>query len=355
MSEPATASVPIRVAVIGTGRIADEHLATLSRHPRVSVVGVCDLDPVLADRAARLYGGRSCIDVDRLLADTRPDAVHVTTPPATHVPLAMRAIDAGCRLVVLEKPAAPVTTELETLLAAAAARGVDVVEDHNYRFNAPMRRLDALLRDGVLGRLRAVEVRTAMPLAESRYENTVDRRAAERLPGGVLHEFLPHLCYLAAWLVPGIADVHARWDEGDPTTSVSPDRLSVSAQGVGGERVHLLFESGVAPATTTVNVHGTDGWAVADLQLATLRVTRPRGLGDQLDPLADLLVGGLGGLRATGASFLAKLRGSPIYAGIGVFLTEVYDAFDTQRPLPVSVSDMRAAARLADDVVAQRP
>lgn len=344
-----------RVAVIGTGRIAEEHLTALSRREDVELVGVCDLDPYLARRAARLYRATAYTDAATMLDDVHPQAVHVTTPPHSHVPLARQAVDAGCELVVLEKPAALSAPELTGLLDAARAAGAAVVEDHNYRFNAPVQRLGALVAGGALGDVRSVDVRMAIPLGSTRYEQDVDRRAAERMPAGVLHEFLPHLCYLAGWLLPAFGDVRAEWGKRDAGTVVTPDHLAVSATGAAGARATLLFESGVAPATTTVTVRGTEGWAEADLQLASLRTSLPRGFGDQLDPIVDLARGGLALLASSRTSFLAKLRGSPIYEGIGVFVDRVHDAHRRGGPMPVTGAEMTAAAALADAIVEQRP
>ena len=345
---------PTTAAVIGTGRIAEEHLAVLARRADVDLVAVCDLDERLADRAARLHGGAPCTDVARMLAEHRPEAVHITTPPHSHVPLARQALEAGCRLVVLEKPAALDAASLRQLLSDASSAGAVVVEDHNYRFNEPVRRLAAAVASGQLGEVRSVDVRMAAPLGEGRYEQPADRRAAERMPGGVLHEFLPHLCYLTTWLLPEVTEVVARWADHDPSTTVSPDSLDASVVCAGGAVGSLRFESGAAPATTTVTVRGTRGWASADLQLGTLRTSRPRGAGAQLDPLVDLAGGGLAMLADAGRALVAKLQGSPIYAGIPVLLDATYTSLRTGAPMPVLEHDMVAAALLADAVVAAR-
>lgn len=346
---------PTTVAVVGTGRIADEHLAALARSDDVRTVGVCDLDPRLAGRAAAMHGGTPYTGFAAMLAAESPEAVHVTTPPHTHVPLATQAIDAGVRLVVVEKPAALDAEALRGLLDHASAAGATVVEDHNYRFNAPLRRLAPVLAAELLGEVRTVEVRMAMPLGATRYEQAFDRRAAEAMPGGVLHEFLPHLSYLTTWLLPPVTDVRARWATRDATTSISPDSLDVEVGCADGATGSIRFASAVAPATTTVTVRGTLGWASADLQLGSLRVSRARGAGGQLDPLVDLALGGAGMLADVGRAFVGKLTGSPIYEGIGAFVGATHAAWRSGGPVPVTDADALAAAALADAIVAARP
>ena len=343
------------VAVVGTGRIAEEHLAALGRSTDVRLVGVCDLDPRLSARAAAVNGCASYTDLAALLAAERPQAVHLTTPPHTHVPLARQAVDAGARLVVVEKPAALRAAELRDLLAHAAAGGGTVVEDHNYRFNAPLRRLAPVLAAGSLGPVRAVEVRMSMPLGATRYEQAFDRRQAEAMPGGVLHEFLPHLAYLTTWLLPPVTGVEVRWATRDAGTIISPDSLDVDVVCADGATGAMRFASAVAPATTTVTVRGTLGWASADLQLGSLRVSRPRGAGGQLDPLVDLAAGGAGMLADVGRAFVGKLTGSPIYEGIGAFVDATHAAWRRGGPMPVTDADALAAADLVDAIVAARP
>ena len=122
----------IKAALIGTGQIARQHLSCLSELPEVEVVGVCDLSPALAESTAERFGIPAWYtDHRRLLDEVRPDVVHVTTPPTSHFPLAMAALDAGAHVIV-EKPATVTRAELETLIGHASERGRVLVEDYNY-------------------------------------------------------------------------------------------------------------------------------------------------------------------------------------------------------------------------------
>src|SRR3954463_13502495 len=95
----------IKAALIGTGQIARQHLGCLRNLPDVKVAGVCDLSPAMAESAAERFGVREWFtDHRRMFDDVRPDVVHITTPPPSHFPLAMAALDAGAHVVV-EKPA----------------------------------------------------------------------------------------------------------------------------------------------------------------------------------------------------------------------------------------------------------
>jgi UDP-N-acetylglucosamine 3-dehydrogenase len=86
---------PLRVAVIGLGRMGRRHLDVLQRLADVDVCGVLDhhADWVEAHR----YG-----DMADLLGDN-PGAVVVATPPGSHYSVALQALRAGVHVLV-EKP-----------------------------------------------------------------------------------------------------------------------------------------------------------------------------------------------------------------------------------------------------------
>jgi predicted dehydrogenase len=98
----------LKVAIVGCGKIADGHVEEIRKLPHLaSVVAVADREPLMAEQLAARYGiSAHYDDVDRLLAVERPDVVHVTTPPGSHVALARMAIDAGAHVYV-EKPLTP--------------------------------------------------------------------------------------------------------------------------------------------------------------------------------------------------------------------------------------------------------
>jgi predicted dehydrogenase len=96
----------LRIAFIGAGQMARHHLGALARvrTPHL-VVGVHDAVPDCADEFAAGAGTRPYVSVPALLAETRPDVVHVCTPPAAHFDAAAAALRAGAHVYV-EKPLA---------------------------------------------------------------------------------------------------------------------------------------------------------------------------------------------------------------------------------------------------------
>ena len=115
-------SAGTRVAVIGAGWIAQEHIAALSRLG-ARLVAVCDVDESRVRAAADPVGVAAYTDAEELLERERPDAVVVCTPPLTHRTVATAAFERGVH-VYLEKPIARTPDDAEAIVEAAAAHGV---------------------------------------------------------------------------------------------------------------------------------------------------------------------------------------------------------------------------------------
>src|SRR4029453_16104686 len=94
----------LKVAIIGCGQIADAHASQITRLDACQVVGVCDREPLMARQLFdRFPVDRYFTDVATLLAEARPDVVHITTPPQTHFEIARQCLEHGCHANA-EKP-----------------------------------------------------------------------------------------------------------------------------------------------------------------------------------------------------------------------------------------------------------
>jgi len=78
------------------------------------------------------------------------EAVTIATPPRTHAPLALEAIDAG-RHVLCEKPFAADRAEAEAVLAAAERAGIVHLLGTEFRFDPGQALLAKTVRDGAIG------------------------------------------------------------------------------------------------------------------------------------------------------------------------------------------------------------
>ena len=133
----------MRVAFIGAGQMAHHHLSALERLAVPSdVVGVHDRMTGRAEEFGTLAACRAFPSVEALLADARPDIVHVCTPPGAHFEAASAALEGGAHVYV-EKPFALTAGDARTLIDLAQARQRLICAGHQ------------LLRDRAFGRLMA--------------------------------------------------------------------------------------------------------------------------------------------------------------------------------------------------------
>lgn len=146
----------IGAAVIGL-HMGRAHAAAYARHPRVRLVGVCDLNETLANEVAAELGAEVAVtDYRRLLE--RPDVhcVSVATPDYFHEPQSVEAMEAG-KHVLCEKPMAPSIQACRHIADTAEARGVQFMIGQTCRFYEGFRLGKQLVANGEIGELYFVE------------------------------------------------------------------------------------------------------------------------------------------------------------------------------------------------------
>jgi predicted dehydrogenase len=167
----------LQVGMGGWGRYWARRM--LPQVPDAELAGCVDVDPRALELTVEQAGvppERCFTSMEAGLAETRAEAVLVTTSLPGHVPVARAALEAG-RHVLVEKPFAPSLTEARQLVDLAAARGRVLMVSQNYRFFPAVRAVVSLVRSGSLGAPHLVEI-------DFRHRSTVadaDGRSGHRL------------------------------------------------------------------------------------------------------------------------------------------------------------------------------
>jgi len=139
------------VLVIGTGFIADAHIAALRTRSDAKLVGVVDIDPVRAANAGRTNGGVAfTTDLAEALAWPSVDACIVCTPNWTHRQIAVAVAEAGKHLLI-EKPLATTVADARAVAETFAAAGVVLMAAHTHRFYDYARTVKAAIDSGDIG------------------------------------------------------------------------------------------------------------------------------------------------------------------------------------------------------------
>jgi predicted dehydrogenase/nucleoside-diphosphate-sugar epimerase len=221
---------PLRVGLIGAGKMGMHHLKAIKALPHATVVGVADpaasreaLDALLPAEAEIVATAAE------LLNRIKPDVVHIVTPPGSHASLAKLAIEAGCH-VYLEKPFTPTSGEAEEILALAAARGVKVCAGHQVLFEAPARA--ALAELPTIGRVVHIE---------SHFSFKMVRRTITAVEQ--IKDILPHAVY------PVVEQLQAATGLDTPLELAG---ISVDAKG----DAYALIRQGSVTAIVMVTING---------------------------------------------------------------------------------------------------
>lgn len=161
MSAPAG---PVKVALIGSGRMGAYHGATLgSRLPNARLVAVADPAPGAAERlAGELEADRWYTDAAEAFADPEVEAVVIAAPARFHADLVVAAAAAG-KAVFCEKPMAITLADADRAIEAARAAGVVLQVGFNRRFAPDWAAARELLDDGTLGTPRILRSVTRDP------------------------------------------------------------------------------------------------------------------------------------------------------------------------------------------------
>jgi predicted dehydrogenase len=140
----------MRLAFLGTGKIARAHAKRLRAHKADVELGFASRNAERAEAFARELAGSSYGTYEEAIASPDVDAVAVVTPPESHLSLALAALAAG-KHVVLEKPPVPHASDFTQIEAAAAKASKHVFVAENYHYKPLLRRIRQLLADGLIG------------------------------------------------------------------------------------------------------------------------------------------------------------------------------------------------------------
>jgi predicted dehydrogenase len=141
----------LRIAIVGSGYIAKVH-SRIAKELGGEVVGVCGR--TLASATA--LGVSDVYDrLDRLLAERKPDVVHICTPNNLHAEQAITAFASGAH-VLCEKPLATSSADAFRMIEAADRAGRVGRVMYNYRGYPLIATIRNRIQQGELGRLRRI-------------------------------------------------------------------------------------------------------------------------------------------------------------------------------------------------------
>jgi UDP-N-acetyl-2-amino-2-deoxyglucuronate dehydrogenase len=207
-STPKPISGPVRVGLLGCGRISRNHLEAIAKVEGLRLVSVADSDRGRAEAVGAEQGVPAFGSLEEMLAAIPSDLVSICTPSGLHPQHGIEAARAG-RHVLTEKPMAISLEAADQLVQACDAAGVHLFVVKQNRLNPPIQLLKRAVDKGRFGRLYMVNV-TVRWTRPQEYYDAEPWRGTWEFDGGAIMNQASHYVDLMQWLVGPVESVMAK-------------------------------------------------------------------------------------------------------------------------------------------------
>ena len=160
------------VMVIGCGHIGCQHLKNIYYRENIEIIATIDSNIENASLAARKYNAiEFSDDYKKYLTDDRVDIVIIATYTSTHLQLLKECVANG-KHVLCEKPIASNLADGKEFVNVVKNAKTKVLVAHILRHNKSYIKIREMIRDGVIGELKAVRmVQNHHSLENERFSN----------------------------------------------------------------------------------------------------------------------------------------------------------------------------------------
>lgn len=134
---------PIKIAVIGAGKLGSRHAEVYSKLPGVELVGVCDILEHRAKESAHHCKTKAYKNHRELLGLV--DAASIVVPSPVHHKISKEFLEHNVNLMI-EKPITTTLDEADDLLSVAGQRGLMIQVGHIERFNSAYRAIKNIIK-----------------------------------------------------------------------------------------------------------------------------------------------------------------------------------------------------------------
>jgi len=185
----------IGVGIIGLGGFGYFLMREWSSLEEIQIVAGSDQNPARVPASAGEF--KFYQNYQDLLDNPDVQIVSIATPPATHVPMALAAIEKK-KHVIIEKPIATSAADGRRIAEAAKKAGVVATVNFMLRFNPIVEGMRKVIQAGVFGRPRRVDLRNyatqeTVPPGHWFWD--------QELAGGILIEHGVHFFDMSTWML----------------------------------------------------------------------------------------------------------------------------------------------------------
>lgn len=353
----------LKVAIVGCGKIADDHCSQIQRIKGCEIVGVCDRELLMARQLSERFRVKTHFsDLAEMLSRARPDVVHVCTPPESHFAIALECLDARCHVYV-EKPFALCLDEARTMIASATGKGLKITAGHDDQFRHVARRMRALVQQGYLGGGPVhMESYYCYELGGSTYAKALlgdKQHWVRKLPGKLLHNNISHgIARIAEFLSGDSPQVIARGFTSPALRSAGEgeiiDELRVIICDEERTTAYFTFSSQMRPALHQFRIYGEKNGLILDQDqeiLIQLRGKRYVSYAEKFIPPVNFARQYLGNLSTNLRMFLD--RDFHMKSGMKYLIESFYKSIREGTPEPIAYREILLTTQIMDEIFGQ--
>ncbi|MFH1754241.1 MAG: Gfo/Idh/MocA family oxidoreductase [Candidatus Latescibacterota bacterium] len=351
----------LKVCLIGCGKIADGHVEEIQKIDGVALGAVCDLELLLAEQLAVRYGIPAHYDdVARMLAAEKPDVVHITTPPQSHLALAVQCIDAGCHVYV-EKPLTVDYGQAVELIEHAERSHKKIVVGHSFEFDPAAVALRKLVKQDVLGEIVHIECFLGYNLSGPFGSVLLGdgRHWVHHLPGKLFHNNINHVLYKILEYLPDekptvYAHGYTRRDGrfGDVRDELQDEmRVIIAGETTTG---YATFSSHARPVRHFAKFFGTKNTVNVDYMLRTVTFDHADHLPSAIGRLLPTFGQSWDYFTSGGKNIIRFARSDfQFFAGMKNLFMRFYDSIRNDSDPPISYRETLRITAIMDQIFKQ--
>jgi predicted dehydrogenase len=351
----------LRVAIVGCGKVADQHVEAIHRIPACKIVALSDRELLLAKQLGERFGIAACFsELSEMLEAAHPDVVHITTPPQSHYSLAKQCLESGIN-VYLEKPFTITAEEAESVVELAERCGLKLTVGHNYQFTLEMLEMRRLVKEGFLGgRPSHLESHWSYDLADLRYASAfLSNRAhwVRQLPGQLFHNLISHGIAKLAEFLDEVVEVIATAYQSDQLRSLGVedvlDELRVLIRDKHGTTAFFCFSTQIK-RFNQLRIHGPANSLIADAITGSLVRSPNRLYKSYLTYFVPPLISAREHFSNASRNVTNFLR-RRLYQDFGMkeLIERFYNSVRLGDEPPISYREIILTARIMDEIFAQ--
>lgn len=252
----------VKVAIIGCGKVSHLHAAGIKNGSNTELVAIYSRSLDKAQEFASKYGILAFDDIEKMIKESKAEAVVICTPHPFHADAVIKASNAGANCLV-EKPLASSLQDCDAMIAACKKNNVKLGVVSQRRFYAPVQRVRKAIDEGKIGKT-ALGTINMLGWRDKNYYDSDEWRGTWKMEGGgVLVNQAPHQLDIFQWLMGPIDEVYGIWRNlNHPYIEVEDTALAIVKFKNGGIGNIIVSNSQKPGIYGKVQIHGENGASV---------------------------------------------------------------------------------------------